>query len=89
MKQYHTNSKDRKSISGWQLGCTLKNDQDFDWQRGREYSGGKGKAGDTEVKKVKDVTQWRYIRYKQIVKHFKSELMERRNTIEMVVKRLM
>lgn len=65
MKQYYTNSKDRKSISGWQLGRILKNDQDFDWQRGREYSGGKGKTIDTEVKKkVKAVTQWRCIGYK-------------------------
>lgn len=33
VKQYYTNSKDRKSISGLQLGRTLKNDHDFDWQR--------------------------------------------------------
>lgn len=38
----------------------LKNDQDFDWQRG-----GKGKTTDTEVKKkVKAVTQWRCMGYK-------------------------
>lgn len=47
VKQYSTNSKDRKSISGLQLGRTLKNDHDFDWQRGKQYSGGKGKTVDT------------------------------------------